>query len=44
VVDSSTAVRRSAVLTDMLDAPVAKLTVSNDINACKNLLNARTLD
>lgn len=28
---------------DVLDTPIAKLTVSDNVNACKNLFNAGTL-
>ena len=43
VIDSTIAVRKGAVLTDVLDAPVAELPVSDDIDASKNLIDARTL-
>jgi hypothetical protein len=43
MVNSTVAVRKGAVLADVLDAPVAKLTVSDDIDASKNLIDARTL-
>jgi len=43
VVDSTVAVRKSTVLTDVLDAPVAKLAVGDDIDASKDLVDARTL-
>jgi hypothetical protein len=32
------------MLADVLDAPVAKLAMSNDVNACQDLLNARALE
>jgi len=43
VVDSVVTVRDGAVLADVLDAPVAELTVSDDINAGKNLVDTGTL-
>lgn len=44
MVDGATAVGWGAMLADVLNAPVAKLTVSNDVNAAKNLLDARALE
>ena len=32
------------MLADVLDAPVAKLAMSNDVNACQNFFNARALE
>jgi hypothetical protein len=43
MINSTAAVSWSAMLADMLDTPVAKLTVGHDIDACKYLFNARTL-
>lgn len=43
MINSTAAVSWSAMLADMLDTPVAKLTVSHNIDACKYLFNARTL-
>jgi hypothetical protein len=43
MVDSATTVGRSAVLADMLDAPVAELPVGDDVDAIKDLGDARTL-
>lgn len=43
MVNGSASIRRSAMFTNMLDAPVSKLAVSNNINVGKNFLNARTL-
>ena len=44
MVNGSAAVSWGAMLADVLDAPVAKLPMSNDINACQDLLNARALN
>jgi hypothetical protein len=43
VVDGTTTIGGSPMLTDMLDAPVAKLTVSDDIDAGEDFVNAWTL-
>lgn len=43
VVDGASAVRKRAVLADVLDAPVAELAVSDDVDARKDLSDARTL-
>lgn len=43
VVDGPASVRRSTMFTNMLNAPVPKLAVGDDINVGKNFLNARTL-
>jgi hypothetical protein len=43
VVNGPAAISRSTVLADVLNAPVAKLTMSNNINACQNLFDARAL-
>ena len=43
VVDGTSTVRRAAVLADVLDAPITELTMSNDINAGKNFVDARAL-
>jgi len=43
VVNGMLAVRDGAVLADVLDAPVAELAMSDDINAGKNLVDAGTL-
>lgn len=43
VVDGAAAVSGSTVFADVLDAPVAELTVSNNINAGKDLIDAGTL-
>ena len=42
--NSTATISRSAVLADVLDTPVAKLTVRDDINASKNLVDAGTLE
>jgi len=41
--DGTTFVRRSAVLANVLDAPVAKLTMRDNVNACEDLIDAWTL-
>ena len=43
VVNGTRAIVRGAVVTDVLDTPVAELTVSDDIDARKDLFNAVTL-
>jgi hypothetical protein len=43
VINSVTTVRWQPMLADMLNAPVAKLSVSNNIDACEDLVDARTL-
>jgi len=43
VVDSTSAICWSTMLTDVLNAPVAKLSMSNDVNAGKDLLDAWAL-
>jgi hypothetical protein len=43
VVDSTVTVRKSAVLADVLDAPIAELPVGDDIDASKDLVDTRTL-
>ncbi len=43
VVDGSASVGRSTMLADMLNAPVSKLTVSNDVNVGKDFFDARSL-
>jgi len=43
MVDGSAAISWGTMLTDMLDAPVAKLAMSNNINALQDFLNARAL-
>lgn len=43
MVDGTVAVGKSAVLADVLDAPVTELTVSDNIDAGKDLADARTL-
>ena len=43
VFDGTTFVRRSAVLANVLDAPVAKLTMRDNVNACEDLIDAWTL-
>ena len=41
--NSTATISRSTVLADVLDTPVAKLTVRDDINASKNLVDTGTL-
>ena len=43
VVDGSVAVRSGPVLADVLDAPIAELAVRDDINACKDFIDAGPL-
>lgn len=43
MVNGSAAISWGAVLADMLDAPIAELTMSNDINAGKDLFDAWAL-
>lgn len=43
VIDSAGAVGNGSMLTNVLDAPIAKLSVGNDINAGENLIDARAL-
>lgn len=43
VVDGPAAVSWGTMLTDMLDAPVAELTVSNNVDVGQNLFDARAL-
>lgn len=44
VVNCSASVSWRAMLTDVLDAPVSKLAMSNNIDVGEDLLNARTLE
>jgi hypothetical protein len=44
MVNGSAAISWGTMLADVLDAPVAKLAMSNDVNACQNFLNARALE
>jgi hypothetical protein len=43
MVNGTAAVSWSTMLADVLDAPVAELAMSDNVNACKNLLDARAL-
>lgn len=43
MVDSAATVGRSTVLANMLNAPIAKLTVGDNIDAIEDLGDARTL-
>lgn len=43
MVDGPASILRRPMLTDMLNTPVAELAVSDNINACKNLIDARAL-
>ncbi len=43
MIGCTTAIRRSAVLTNVLDAPVSKLAVCDNVNAGKYLFNTGTL-
>ena len=42
-VDGAASISWRAVLADMLDAPVAELAVSNNVNALQDFVDARTL-
>lgn len=43
MINGTAAVRRGTMLTDMLDAPVAKLTMGHNVDVGENLLNAGSL-
>lgn len=43
MVDSTATINRRSMLANMLDAPIAKLTVSNDVDASKNFFDAGAL-
>jgi hypothetical protein len=43
MISCTTAISRSAMLTNVLDAPVSKLAVSDNVNAGKHLFNTRPL-
>lgn len=43
MVDSTAAISWSSVFTNVLDAPITELAVGDNIDACKNLFNARAL-
>lgn len=43
VIDGASTVRRVAMLTDVLDAPVAKLAMSDDVDASQNFIDAWAL-
>jgi hypothetical protein len=43
MVNSSASVSRGTMFANMLDAPIAELAVSNNVNVCENLFNAGTL-
>ena len=43
MVNGTAAIARSAVLADVLDAPIPKLTMGDNINVSKNLLDAWAL-
>lgn len=44
MINGSATISWGTMLADVLDAPVAKLAVSNNVNACQNFLNARALE
>lgn len=44
MVDGAASVGRCAVFADMLNAPIAELTMSHDIDACKYFLDTRALN
>jgi hypothetical protein len=43
MVDGTAAILRSTMLADVLDAPVAKLAMGDNVNVGKDLLNAGAL-
>jgi len=43
MINGTATVGWGTMLTDVLDAPVAELTMSNNVNAAKDFLNARSL-
>lgn len=43
MVNGSASILRRSVLADVLNAPVTELSMSNDINAGKDFIDARTL-
>lgn len=43
MVDGTTAIRRSTVLTDMLNAPVAELAMGDDVDVCEDFFDAGSL-
>lgn len=43
MVDGSAAIGRSTVLADVLDTPITKLTVGNDIDTGEDFVDARAL-
>jgi len=43
VVDGSAAISWGTMLADVLNTPITELAMSNDINACQDLLDARAL-
>lgn len=43
MINGAAAVGRGSMLADVLDAPVAELTVGDDIDASKDFVDARTL-
>jgi len=43
VIDDSAPVWRRAMFAEMLDAPITELAMSNEIDACDNFFDSRTL-
>ena len=43
MVYGTASILRRSVFADMLDAPISELAVSDNVNACKDLIYARTL-
>ena len=43
MINSTASISRCSVFADMLNAPIAELTVSNYINTVKDFINARAL-
>lgn len=44
MVNGAAAVRRGAVFANVLNAPIAELTMSDDVDVGEDFLNARALD
>lgn len=43
MVNGTASILRRSVFTDMLDAPISKLAVGDNVNACKDFINAAAL-
>ena len=44
MLDGATTVSRQTMLTDVLDAPISELAMSNNVDVGKNLFNAGALE